>query len=73
MSATTRTAERQAWQNYVTHCLQWRRTRNNPQNWIFHGDAKSRALFAIFRAARRSLQAVSSPLRHARNNPRFRL
>ncbi len=65
-----RTAERQAWQNYVTHCLGWRRKRNYPTQEVFLGDARSRTLFAIFRAARRSLQEVSSP-RHARGNSRF--
>lgn len=67
---TARNAERDAWRAYKAYCLGWRRGKNHPHNWIFSGDEKSHALFAIFRAARRSLQAVSSP-RHARNNPRF--
>lgn len=71
MQYIARNAERQAWRDYKRYCLDWRRHGNRPEFGIFDGNETSLALFAIFLAARRSLQAVSGRVRYRRNNIRF--
>lgn len=73
MQIIARDAERQAWRTYKAFCLNWRRHGNRPEHGVFNGNDESRALFEVFRLARRTLLAVSGRVRHRRNNPRFQL